>query len=140
MFSVEQFRKEFKMKRFLAFALFLGCSPFVRAWNPSDGALIFTPDTRTLSISILAATPTQILTRDSYVARTWIVNSSTCAVFLSSSATSGSLSTNFQIAGSSTSLTPTVFTPDGVNTPWWGPMWAFSNCGAQPTLSIFRTK
>lgn len=129
------------MKRFLIWlGVILSCSTCIWAWNPSDGALVFTPDTRTLTISTTPASPTQILTRDSYIARTWIVNPSTCSVFLSSSSASASTS-NFKIYGTTATTGATYFTPDGVNTPWWGAMWAFSSCGGTPPeISIFRTK
>jgi hypothetical protein len=130
------------MKKVMAvLAVLLNCSSLGFAFNPTDGALVFDGDTKTVSLSTTAASPTQILMRDYYIARTWIVSTSTCPVYLSSSAASMSFTTSFSIPGVTAGAQPIMFTPDGPNTTWWGALWAASNCpGVAETISIFRSK
>lgn len=123
----------------LIFAVVLCCSN-VKAWGPPDGAMTTTGDTRTVSVS--SGTPTLLLTRDSFIQGNLLVNLSTCAVFISSSAASVTTS-SFKIMGSSASagIYP-QFSPDGVNSPFWGALYGRSTCASNSdsSMTIFRSK
>lgn len=128
------------MKR-IWFGILISCSTLSWAWGPPDGSLVITSDTRTVSVSTAQASPTQLLTRDSFIQRTWIMNYSSCTLFVSSTSTSVSFATSFQIPAFSTAG-PSYFSPDGVNAPFWGALWGASNCQGTSNSSagIFRTK
>lgn len=127
------------MKKLFWLGVVLSCTCFASALGPPDGSLNITSDMRTVAVSTTAASPTLLLTRDSFIQRTWIINASTCTVFVST-ASNIITTSSFGIPGSST--TPVIFTPDGVNAPWWGQLYGLSNCAAasNSNVSIFRSK
>lgn len=108
--------------RRLAAMLFLMLSPTLLVADiPSDGAVTFTSDTKTVvNVSTTTTSPTQLCTRDSYLTRTWIVNLSTFTLLISTSS-SNLTSTSFGIPPSGTAGFPgTPFSPDGPTVPYWG--------------------
>lgn len=130
---------------FIWLGIALSCTTFLRAWNPPDFTLGTTGDTKTVTLSTTPTSPTQILTRDSYVQRTYIINNSSFTIFFSTVSTILSTSTtngSFSVKGNSTATGgATIFSPDGVNSPYQGPMWAASETTASPpSISIFRSK
>lgn len=100
-------------------------------------------DADTTKITLTSSTVTQIMVRDSFIRRTFIVNPSTFAyVCISSFAATVAISSTSQAA-----IPPNfTFTPDGPVVPYWGPMWA-ALCdmiapppSASQKISVFRTK
>lgn len=130
------------MKKIIA-CLFL--ASIARADIQADGANIFTSDTRTLNVSTVLATPTQILTEDSFITRTWIVNNSSFTVLLSTVSTgfnSGNGGT-FQLPPCVTNTSCLAWSPDGPMVPYWGQMFAVqlgTGTSTVPTLSVLREK
>lgn len=132
------------MKRLLMWiGVSLSCTTFLRAWNPPDFTLGATGDTKTVTLSTTVASPTQILTRDSYVQRTYIVNASTFSIFVSTLSTNISTTTvpiSFQIPGVSAGQAANIWSPDGVNSPYNGPLWGMATTQSPPSISIWRSK
>lgn len=136
------------MKRFLLWiGIILSCSTYLHADNLHS--VTFDSDTRTLSLSTGPTTPTQILTyrTSPAVERTWIINTSTVPIFISSfTATSLSTTTLFAIPAvssvtASTTIGSVIWTPDGENAPYTGPMYGSANPGgSRITISVFRSK
>lgn len=110
------------------------------AWNPPDASLTFDEDSRTVTMSTTTTSPTRILIRDGSVQRTWIVNTSTFTIFVSSSSSNVSTSTSFGIPGTPTNATPVIWSPDGVNSPYAGDLWGVASTQSPPSISIFRSK
>ncbi len=127
-------------KLIIWFGLSISCTTIIMAIGPPDGSMNMTSDTRTVSVSTVSTSPTRLLTRDSFIQRNILINLSTCTVSLSTSSTV-SLTTSFQIPGSSAPVYQT-FSPDGVNSPWWGDLYGVSNCAAtsSSSMTIFRSK
>jgi hypothetical protein len=130
------------MNRFILFLGLIGLTSLVHAWNPPDATFGLTSDTRQVSISSTTASPTQICVRDSFVQRTWIINSSTFSIFLSTVSTGLSTSSSFAIPGVNAGESPVIWSPDGVSSPWNGPLYAITNPTAStlPKISVFRSK
>lgn len=130
------------MKKLLAFILVsVSCATFSYSWNPPDASLTTTSDTRTVTLSTDLTHPTQILTKDSWIQRNWIVNNSSVTVFISTANRIINISTDFGIPASIINTSSVTWSPDGVNSPYCGPLWAVANSsGAAVTVSIFRTK
>ncbi len=128
------------MKRLFWIGLILSCTTWSRAWGPPDGSFTPTSDTRTVSVSTTAGSPTLLLTQGAYIQRTWILNTSSCTVFVSTASNNISIATSFGIKGSATAFQ--YFTPDGVNAPYWGQLYGLSNCAgaSDTTISIWRVK
>ena len=124
---------------FIWLGVALSCTTFIHA-GPYDWSLAMTGDTRTVTLSTTTASPTQILTKDSNVQRTWIVNASTFTIFISSVSNNLSTSTSFGIPGVSAGQAANIWTPDGVNAPYEGQMFAVANTQSPPQISIFRSK
>ena len=110
-----------------------------------QGALTFSPDTKQVIVSTIPTSPTQILTRDSYIRRNFIVNPSTvAAVCISSFSASVAVSTTTSPAAI---LPNTTFSPDGPSATWWGPLFGIL-CQLNPVagpnqsvqISVIRTK
>lgn len=130
-------------KCFIWIGIILSCTTFLHAWNPPDFTLGATGDTKTVTLSTTNSSPTQILTRDAYVQKTWIVNASTFSIFVSTLSTNISTTTvpiSFQIPGVSSGQTANIWSPDGVNSPYNGPLWAVAATQSPPTISIWRSK
>lgn len=126
----------------LIFILALSCTTFLNA-GPYDWSLGMTGDTKTVTLSTTVASPTQILTKDSNVQRTWIVNASTFSIFISSvsnNISTTTATTSFQIPGVSAGQAANIWTPDGTNAPYNGAMWAVATTQSPPQISIFRSK
>lgn len=129
------------MKKFLYFlGIILSCTTFVRA-DSDDYSSTLALDSKTLTISTTTASPTKILSYDSFCQRTWIVNSSTFTIFISSVSNNLSTSTSFGIPGTgATTNSPVIFSPDGSNEPFVGQLFAVANTQSPPSISIFRSK
>lgn len=100
-------------------------------------SLSLTTDSRTTTVSTLLGSPTQILTLQPFSNRTYIINNSTIPVIISTFTKVMSSTTDMVIPGSAT------FSPDGVNYPYGGPMFAaFTSTATAPgnSLTIFRSK
>lgn len=125
--------------------LYLLClTPMVAlAWSPPDYEVNFSTQTRSVALSSNPATPTLLFTREPGVQRTWIVNPSSYTIFVATSNVAFSTTTFFGIPG----VTPgagaadVIFSPDGVNAPFAGPLYGVSgNQATPPTIRIFRAK
>lgn len=127
------------MKKLFWIGIIFSCTAVIHA-GPYDWSLTMTPDSKMVTISSTSANPTQIFTKDSNVQRSWVVNTTTFTVFISS--VSNNLSTSsFGIPGVGTSgNAPVIWTPDGVNAPYEGALWAFMNTQSTTTISVFRSK
>lgn len=106
----------------------------------------FSPDTRTITLSTTPASPTQIMTKDSYIRANWVIGVSSFSVYISSFNTTISTSATtgrFKIpgVGAITTVSPWMWTPDGSNSVYQGQMWAISEPQQTPAvISVFRTK
>lgn len=121
----------------------LGLASMVHAWMFEQGSLTFTTDTKQIQVSSITTSPTQILTRDSYINRTWIINDTSFTVILSSFNGGMNSNTSFALPGCPTSQQNCpAWSPDGPTTPYWGPMWAviLGTSSTNNTLSVFRAK
>lgn len=108
-----------------------------------QGAVGFTGDTRQVVVSSNTAAPTQILTRDSYIRRTWITNTSSFTVLLSSVSTGFNSNTTYALAPCVTADSCAPWSPDGPNVVYWGPMFAVqlgTSVTTSNTISVMRTK
>lgn len=130
------------MKRFLIwFGIICSCTTFVRS-EVTQYSLGFSGDSQTVAISSNPLSPTQILTKDSNVQATWIINPNNIQVFVSSFSANFSTQTYFAIpATGGVTNGPIIWTPDGAVTPYGGQMFAVS----VPTttlqkISVFRAK
>ena len=131
------------MDKILLVLMLLGCVASVHADIAADGSNIFTGDSKTVQISTTMAAPTQILTVDNFVTRTWIVNTSTFTMFISTVSTN--LTTNSpSIPPCAVNTTCVPWTPDGPIVPYWGAMFAVLSGTATPTgsdsISVLRLK
>lgn len=128
------------MKRLMILAIFVVMLPIVvKAGMFEQGAVTWDADSTVVSVSSFAVT--QLMTRDAYIYRSYVINPSTFGVCLSSYASTVAVSTT-----SSPVLLPnSVFSLDGETMPWWGGLWGIM-CGpgtATPTttkISVIRTK
>jgi len=129
--------------------------PFVTAAAFAFEFNIDPTQTGSIVVSSNPGSPTQIFVNDMSAMRTYIVNSSTNNIFIvgfsttsalsvsSASVVSTNLSTgSFYIAGATTTVAngpvvPTIFSPDGVNDPYRGPIWAVSG-GSGSVIQRFR--
>ncbi len=127
------------MKRFLIwFGIIISCTTSSFAyWGDSSAA--FSSDSRTTTVSNNSASPTHLLTRETFIVRNYIVNTSTFTIFLSSVSTNLSTS-SFGIPGTPSGATPVIWSPDGVNSPYGGDLWAFVNTVSTPSVSVYRSK
>ncbi len=127
-------------KLIIWFGISISCTTIILAFNPPDGSVNMTTDSRIVSVSTISTSPTRLLTKDSYIQRNILINISTCSVAMSTGTTI-SFSTSFQIPGSSAPVYQT-FSPDGVNSPYWGDLYGISNCAgtSNSQMSIFRSK
>lgn len=111
---------------------------FCHADAPADGAVTMSADSKALTVSSTTVSPTQILSRESFILRTWIVNTSTFPVFISTFTHSFSTATEMQIPAS------TTFSPDGPIVPYWGPLFGVlggtSAANGGNNITILRTK
>lgn len=131
------------MRRFvLILTGILGCAALSHADMFEQGAIGFTSDTRQVFISSNTAAPTQILTRDSYIRRTWIINNSSFTVLLSTVSNTFNATSVASIPPCVTNDSCTPWTPDGPTVPYWGPMYAvmLGTATTNNSLSVFRTK
>jgi hypothetical protein len=126
------------MKKLFWLGIYLSCATFSYG-STYDWSQTMTGDSKTLTISTTTSSPTQILTKDSYVQRTYIVNTSTFTIFISSVSSNISTTTSFGIPGVSAGSS-VIFTPDGTNAPYEGAMWAVTTGQTPPSISIFRSK
>ena len=135
------------MKRFGIWIILGLVSSFLYADSYDFSVMIDTIDTGAISVSTSAATPTQILSSNPAATRTWIINTSTATVYLSgpNPTASSPLTTvqpfsislttgSFYLVGGSTQ----TWSPDGINGPYRGPMWAVVSAGT--SLSIIRER
>lgn len=128
-------------KIFVWFGIVISCSTFIHAFNPPDGSVILSGDSKIVTLSTTASSPTQLLTRDSFIQRNFIINKSTCDIAISSVSTGVVFGASTIIPGNGAAANPPIiFSPDGVNSPYWGALYGASNCGTPPTCAIFRTK
>lgn len=129
------------MKRLLiGFSVILSCTAYCHAWNPPDFTQTFTSDTRSVTISTTAASPTLLLSKDAYIQRNYIVNNSSFSIYIATSA-SVSFSTSFFIPGKGGATTdPVIWSPDGVNSPFQGPLYGAANGPTPPSVGVFRSK
>lgn len=110
----------------------------------ADGSNTFTTDTKTVVISTTCALPTQLLTVDNFLTRTWIVNQSTWTNLLISTSSVG-ISTNSYMIQPTPNI-GSVFSPDGPMVPYWGQLFGcststVSGLNTVPTnVSVLRTK
>lgn len=128
------------MKKIIAI-LFLASNVF--AFNPPNGAMTFSNDTRQVTLSTTSASPTQILTNDPNCTSTWLINTSTFTILISTISSNLSATTSAFIPGEgSTTGDPVSWSPDGSVTPYWGPLFAVevTNGLAGTKLSVIRTK
>lgn len=127
-------------KILILIGIIFGNAGFIFASN-YDWSLAMTGDSKTVTVSSTVASPTQICTKDSYVQRTFIVNTSTFTIFISTVSNNLSTTTSFGIPGTGASTNaPVIWSPDGTNAPWNGALWAVVNTQSPPTISIFRSK
>lgn len=112
--------------------------------------------TGSINVSATSAPPTQIFNDDLSAMRTYVVNSSTCNIFIVGYSTTSALSVSsaavvstnlntgsYFIAAATTTIAngvivPTVFSPDGPTDPYRGPMWAVSGCTSGAVIQRFR--
>lgn len=128
------------MKKFLVwFGIVTSCGTYIHA-DPYDYELSLNSDSRTVALSTSASQPTRILTKAANIERTWIVNTSTYTIYISSA--SNNLSTSsFGIPGTGASTNPPViWTPDGTNAPFSGDLYGYSANLATTSISVFRAK
>ncbi len=120
----------------------LGLAGVSHAGMFEQGAVNFSTDTRTVVVSSGTGNPTKILSRDSYVYSTWLINNTSFFVFLSTTSTVNT-STSFSLPPCTTSNCP-AWSPDGPTVPYWGQMYAVilgtSSTSTGNTMSILRTK
>jgi len=130
------------MKKFLVWVgVSLSCMTYVNGDNSSSGANTFTAQSRQVVISTNLATPTNLFQKDSYVQRTWIVNTSTVAIYISTTNVTISSSVHFAIPPTVANTNAIPFTLDGPTAPYMGPIWAAGNQAGEPvTISVLRTK
>ena len=129
------------MKRLIILAGLILAAGYARADFGSDGANIFNSDSK--QVAITTYTVTQIMTTDSYIQRSYLINPSTwTSVCISSYSATVVYSTT-----TAPSIPPnTIFSPDGPNVPWWGPLWAIvcngpgQTAAVSQTISVLRTK
>lgn len=128
------------MKRLLI--LILASLPLnVFAWGPPDFALNFSTETRSVSVSSTPTKPTLLFSQESYIQRTWIINPSSFTIYIATSNVSISTTSNFGIPGVTAGNTPTIFSPDGVNSPFTGQLWGVSgDVAPPPSIKVFRSK
>lgn len=128
-------------KTLISLLLVFGVST-LHAGQSAVGSLTFGNDTRQVAVSTNCATPTQILTNDSFVSHTFVINNSTWTnLLISSASTAISNTANFFVPASST------FSPDGPQDAFDGAMWACSTAtvsGVQAAnvakVGVFRAK
>lgn len=128
------------MKRFLVTLGFLTLAGFVRADITSDGSNTFNSDSKQISVS--SAPATQIMSFDSFITQSVIVNQSSWTSVCISTAPPSTFPTTTAPA-----IPPnTILTLGGNNAPWWGALWA-ETCNAvggvqafAQTISVIRTK
>lgn len=127
----------------LVLAGLLAFSKMAHADMFEQGALTWNSDTK--QVALTSTTVTQLMTRDSYIRRNFIVNPSTvAAVCISSFSASVAVSTTTSPAAI---LPNTTFSPDGPSTTWWGPLFGIL-CQLNPVagpnqsvqISVIRTK
>jgi hypothetical protein len=112
---------------------------------PADGSNMFTSDTKSMNLSTNTASPTQILTQDSFITRTWIVNNSSFSILISTVSvgmTSGN-GGGFLIPPCVTSTSCQPWSPDGPTVPYWGQLYAVqlgTGPSTTPTISVLREK
>lgn len=106
--------------------------------------------TGSILVTSTASTPTQIFTNDPSAMRTYILNLSTANIFIvgfsttgsASPSTAGTISTSLA-SGSffippSTGSIQNFWSPDGVNDPYRGPMWATASGATGAVIQRFR--
>lgn len=127
------------VKRFaLIFTVILMISGLSQADAPTDGMITLATDSGAFKISSTTVSPTQILTRQPYIQRTYIINTSTFTLLFSTFSHTMSQTTDINIPAS------TVFSPDGPTVPYWGPGFAVivgtSSSASGNFISVFRAK
>lgn len=111
------------------------------AWGPPDFAVNFSTETRSVSVSSTPTKPTLLFSQEPYIQRTWIINPSSYTIYIATSNVSISTSSNFGIPGVTAGNTPTIFSPDGVNSPYTGQLWGVSgDIATPPSIKVFRSK
>lgn len=106
---------------------------------PSDGMVTANSESKTINISSTTSSPTQILSDNQFIQRTWLVNLSSNPVMISTFSHTFVFGSEMEIPGS------TVFSPDGPQVPYWGPLFAVQTATstALPTsnsISVMRFK
>lgn len=138
------------MKKLFAVAVALILGPLA----PAFAATNLDPNQcSAVSVGTSASSPTQIFAQDPAATATWVMNISTNAIFFvggsttsfAGLATNATLSTNattgsFKLPGVAANVQPILWTLDGVNNPYTGPLWATAGSdGASMTILRCRT-
>lgn len=128
------------MKKLFIFVLIsISCTTFSWSWNPPDQSLSLTSNNRIVQISTTNTSPTLLLTKQA-ATRTMIYTTSMTfisPITLSVSTVVVSTGTNFIIPGSTL---PVFFSPDGIDSPWAGTLYAVINGTTPFTVSVFQAR
>ncbi len=121
----------------------LGLAGVSHAGLFEQGSVNFSTDTRIVVVSSGTANPTKILSRDSYIYSTQIINNTSFYVYVSTTSTV-SFSSSFAIPPCAATTNCPPWSPDGPMVPYWGQMYAViqgtSTTSLGNTISVFRTK
>lgn len=112
------------------------------AFNPPDYSVSFDADSGTVPLSTSTVTPTKLLNRDSGITGTWIINTSSFTVFISTTSTVN-LTSSPSIPPCIVNTNCLAFTLDGPNTPFMGDLWAVQVGTSSTTnnrISVIRLK
>lgn len=130
------------MKKLFLFCVFLICSTYVKAEYVS--AFNFSTDTKQIALSTSPATSTRIFNSESFVQRSYIINTSTMNIFVSTFTNSNLTSSTpgvVIIPATPANGVAIPFSFDGPLAPYGGPLFGNANPGgSQITISVVKTK
>lgn len=137
-------------KLFLFFGIVVSCTTFSWSWNPPDYALTNLTDTKQVVLSTITSTAistgtqaTQLCTKGDAQRTVIYFSPSIRPIALSTGTVFNNLSTMFEIPPSTTSSSSSSwiqFSPDGVNSPWAGSLYAIVDGSGTVTAAVFRAK
>lgn len=131
------------MKMILTFFAFTLSAVCLYAWDSPAQSVTLTPNSRQIVVSTNTATPSKFLDSDPFAQRSYIINTSSFTIYLSSTATTINtaiavfIPPAFTISGGTL---PYTFSPDGVNSPYAGNLFGVANGNTPPTITVIRVK
>lgn len=124
----------------------LSCSAFCHAWNPPDFTLTTNTDTRSVILSTITSTAistgtqaTQLCVKDSVQRTVIYFQPSIRPIVISTGTTFNNLNTMFEVPPS-TGGPWQQFSPDGINSPYAGNLYAIVDGSDTVKAAIFRIK